>query len=111
MPATATIEDAASVNTLATARAVAAIMRKHGWHSVIVVSDAFNVLRAESMLRDQGLRVSAAAANDTYYAGIEIVYYYSREDGTRLWCTRPSGWCITCSGDGSSRKGFVQVRK
>lgn len=44
-------------DTLGSMKAVAAAMKERGWRSAIVVTDPWHVLRATSMLADQGVTV------------------------------------------------------
>ena len=44
-------------DTLGSMKAVAAVMKERGWRSAIVVTDPWHVLRATSMLADQGITV------------------------------------------------------
>jgi len=42
-------------DTLTSVRAAAAVMKKHGWTSAVVVTDPWHELRSTTMLRDQGV--------------------------------------------------------
>ncbi len=55
VPAAAVIVDAAGVNTEATARNSAALMRQRGMTSALVVTQYFHVTRSKMALRDNGV--------------------------------------------------------
>jgi uncharacterized SAM-binding protein YcdF (DUF218 family) len=42
-------------DTLASLRAVAGVMRQHGWHSAVLVSDPWHMFRSETMAVDSGI--------------------------------------------------------
>jgi uncharacterized SAM-binding protein YcdF (DUF218 family) len=47
-------------DTLSSVRAAAAVMRKHGWTSAVVVTDPWHELRSTTMLRDQGVTAAGS---------------------------------------------------
>lgn len=82
VPAAAVLVDDAGVDTRATARNGAAIMRARGYDSAIVVSQYFHVARAKLAFRRQGLAVAGAhpayfELRDLYSTAREVPAYAS----------------------------------
>jgi uncharacterized SAM-binding protein YcdF (DUF218 family) len=55
VPATSIVAVPEGTDTLGSVQAAAAVMKKHGWTSAVVVTDPWHELRSTTMLRDQGL--------------------------------------------------------
>lgn len=80
VPASAVIVDNAGVDSWATARNAAAIMKAQDMNSAIVVSQHFHIARTKLAFRKQGLRVGGAharyfEARDLYSTAREIPAY------------------------------------
>jgi uncharacterized SAM-binding protein YcdF (DUF218 family) len=81
MPASAVIADSGGVNTMATARDTAALMRAHGWKSVLAISQYYHMPRIRLAFAKVGVtRVSTAHAPgfqlyDLYSVPREVVAY------------------------------------
>ncbi len=65
--------------TAESAANVAALARQHGWQHVILVSDPFHLPRAAWLFHAQGLRVSTAATDATYYSPATYTWHVLRE--------------------------------
>jgi uncharacterized SAM-binding protein YcdF (DUF218 family) len=63
------------------------LMDMHGWHSAIIVSDPFHLLRAEMMARDLGIEAygSGASNSPTYTAAPLRTWYTAREAIALIW--------------------------
>jgi uncharacterized SAM-binding protein YcdF (DUF218 family) len=55
VPASSVVAVPEGPDTLGSVQAAAAVMKKHGWTSAVVVTDPWHELRSTTMLRDQGL--------------------------------------------------------
>lgn len=64
-----------------------ALMDAHGWHSALIVSDPFHLLRAEMIARDLGIEAYGSGAGDspTYTAPQLHVWYTTREAFALVW--------------------------
>jgi uncharacterized SAM-binding protein YcdF (DUF218 family) len=89
IPAARIVADSLGVTTAATARNTAAIMRRNGWMSSVVVSHAFHVPRCRLALRRAGIApVYSAHARyfevlDLYSTAREVVGYPAYLAGLR----------------------------
>lgn len=61
VPAAAVIADSAGVDTAATARNSAALMRQHQWRSALIVTQYFHITRTRLALRNSGVATLYAA--------------------------------------------------
>ncbi len=63
------------------------LMDARGWHSAIIVSDPFHLLRAEIIARDLGIEAygSGASNSPTYTAAQLRVWYTTRETLALVW--------------------------
>jgi len=66
IPAAAIIVDSAGVNTAATARNSAALMRARGLHSALVVTQYFHITRSKQALRASGVATVRGAHADLF---------------------------------------------
>ena len=48
------------VDTLESMKDVAAVFRRHGWHSAVLVTDPWHVMRAQRMADDSGIEASSS---------------------------------------------------
>jgi len=71
------IVDLEGVNSHATARNAALVMHEHGWHSAIVVSQYFHLLRAKMACQLEGITFVSAAA--PHYFELRDLYSLARE--------------------------------
>lgn len=55
VPRAALVEVARGRDTLGSAQAAAKVIGEHGWHSAVLVSDPWHMLRARAMARDSGI--------------------------------------------------------
>ncbi|MGH3436732.1 MAG: YdcF family protein [Sciscionella sp.] len=55
VPRDAIVEVKQGRDTLGSARAAAAVLAEHGWHTAVLVSDPWHMLRARAMARDSGI--------------------------------------------------------
>jgi uncharacterized SAM-binding protein YcdF (DUF218 family) len=64
-----------------------ALMDARGWHSALIVSDPFHLLRAETIARDLGIEAYGSGASDspTYTAPQLRVWYTTREAMALVW--------------------------
>lgn len=71
------IVDLEGVNSHATARNAALVMQEHGWHSAVVVSQYFHLLRARMACQMAGIEFVSAAAPG--YFELRDLYSLARE--------------------------------
>lgn len=89
IPAERIVLDSLGINTAATARNAAVIMRDHGWRGAVVVSQYFHVPRSRLALRRAGIApVYSAHARfweprDLYSTGREVIGYAAYWAGAR----------------------------
>lgn len=62
VPPACIVIETASVNTVENAANSLAVIRRHGWERVVVVSDAYHLPRALYTFRRLGLKAAGAAA-------------------------------------------------
>jgi len=87
IPEDALFLDDASHSTEENLANAKALMAAHGWHSALVVSDPFHLLRAETIARDLGIEAygSGASESPTYTAPRLHVWYTAREALALVW--------------------------
>lgn len=87
IPASALVVDDQSGSTLESVSRAAAIARERGWHTLLIVSDPFHLLRAVTMARDAGVKAYGVPALDspTYTIPRLRLYYTLREAFAFLW--------------------------
>jgi uncharacterized SAM-binding protein YcdF (DUF218 family) len=73
-------------DTLQSILAAQGFLHKRGWHTILIVTDAWHCLRAETMARDHGLKPSCAPANTgpATTSATGSVRYLIRETGAYL---------------------------
>ena len=62
VPASALVLDTQATSTSESAERVSALAARHGWNSVIVVSEPYHLRRASWLFREQGLDVQTACS-------------------------------------------------
>ncbi|CAG0967498.1 hypothetical protein ANRL3_01279 [Anaerolineae bacterium] len=64
-----------------------ALMDAHGWHSALIVSDPFHLLRAETMAHDLGIEAYGSGASDSpsYTQAPWRIWYTTRESVALVW--------------------------
>ncbi|NEX92114.1 YdcF family protein [Caulobacter sp. 17J65-9] len=77
VPADAILVDHAGVNTMATARNAATIMRAHGFRSAVIVTEYFHVSRTRLAFEKQGLAGASTAHADWF--DVRNLYSVPRE--------------------------------
>src|SRR5262249_36529780 len=60
VPAGAVVAVEQGRDTLESVRAVAAVFRERGWHTAVLVTDPWHVLRTQRMASDQGIRATGS---------------------------------------------------
>jgi len=89
VPAARIVADSLGLTTAATARNAAAIMRRNGWTSAVVVSQYFHLPRCRLAFRRAGIRAVYSAhtryfeATDLYSIAREVVAYPAYAAGLR----------------------------
>ncbi len=63
------------------------LMDAHGWHSALIVSDPFHLLRAETMAYDLGIEAYGSGASDSpnYTQVPWRIWYTTRESVALVW--------------------------
>jgi len=81
VPGSAVIAVPTGNDTLQNSKAVAAEMKRHGWHSAVLVTDPWNSLRARAMASDQGIKAATSPEHDGPAVGsfTTDVKYVARE--------------------------------
>jgi vancomycin permeability regulator SanA len=77
VPRAAILADSKGVNTMATARNTAAVMRKHGFKTVFLISQFFHIARAKLAFRECGVAASFNAHADRYF--LRDIYSLGRD--------------------------------
>ncbi len=87
VPAAALLLDEKSHSTEENLANAKALMDARGWHSALIVSDPFHLLRAETMARDLGIDAYGSGASDspTYTAPQLHAWYTAREALALVW--------------------------
>ena len=87
VPPNAVVLDDQSHSTEENLANAKAIMDARGWHSALIVSDPFHLLRAELMARDLGIEAygSGASHSPTYTAPQLRAWYTTREAVALVW--------------------------
>ena len=87
VPANALIIEDRSHSTEENLANAKVLMDARGWHSAIIVSDPFHILRAELVARDLGIEAygSGASASPTYATPQLHFWYTSREALALVW--------------------------
>jgi uncharacterized SAM-binding protein YcdF (DUF218 family) len=87
VPADALLLDDQSHSTEENLAHAKALMDARGWHSALIVSDPFHLLRAELIARDLGIDAYGSGAMDspTYTAPQLHVWYTAREALALVW--------------------------
>ncbi len=87
VPANALILEDKSHSTEENLANAQVLMDARGWHSAVVVSDPFHILRAELVARDLGIEAygSGAGTSPTYTAPQMHLWYTAREALALVW--------------------------
>ncbi|HEX7593637.1 MAG TPA: YdcF family protein, partial [Anaerolineae bacterium] len=87
VPADALLLDDQSHSTEENLANAKALMDARGWHSALIVSDPFHLLRAELIARDLGIDAYGSGASDspTYTAPQLHAWYTAREAVALVW--------------------------
>jgi uncharacterized SAM-binding protein YcdF (DUF218 family) len=74
------------VDTLESMRSVAAVFRERGWHSAVLVTDPWHVMRTERMARDAGIEAEGSPTRQgpAVYSRTTQVRYIFRETAAYL---------------------------
>lgn len=87
VPASALIAVPTGVDTLLSLRAANAVLREHGWRTVILVSDPWHLARSRMMARDLGLsaQVSPVTSGPSTARSVEARYILRELLGTLFY--------------------------
>ncbi len=86
IPAEAVFAVPSGRDTLTSLKAVQQVLRVHAWSRVVLVTDSWHCLRAETMARDQGMKPSCAPATrgPARASAPGAIHYLIRETGAYL---------------------------
>ncbi len=85
VPADVILLEERSTSTEENALYVRVMMQEHGWHSAVIVSSAYHLLRADWLFRKVGITVYTSPAPVDHLSFAELVLAYLREVGALHW--------------------------